>query len=642
MMALLVVALLTIPSAGLPMTPGGEYEYQAALTVAFREHLQWGSQIIWTYGPLGYMNVLAYMDFGTWLPAFIANLAAHAAFFGVLALFLNRIGARPWHWLPISVIVLVFFERYRGFEFERFPVLDHKVALVAVMLLYLASEAQTARLAAVFAAAGGLAVGFLLLDKGTYVILAAGLVFAYGILSLTRRERASIAALVGGIASSFLALWLIAGQHVTNVPNYFRSSYEIIAGYTPAMSWFSEAPAAHPTLQLSFAIAMMGAAALGLLFALWRRDRTIFGLQLLSFPLLLIAYKNSFIRFDEPHALTFWSLAAVVQGLVLVRIASAQDGDLRRVPAALAGVTVIAAAVLVLGLGPIIGQTPAFLPTFEFPDNLATYRHAVSLIVRPDRRAEEQQQVQNSLRALYPLPTDVVDTLRQGDVDVLPLDLQLPFAYGLQWNPRPVLQSYTASRPYLDQRDAQHFMGPDAPRFVIYNAADIDGRYPLFDEPQTYRVLLERYQVRYLLPDMVVLEKRGDVIPSQEVAVANASGHLGEWINVPTHDSQPLYGRVVVRYSPLGLALNLVDRPPELHIRFRYDGGQVSPWYRFIPAVAPDGLLLTSYAPDTGTYADLAQGRFVRLIEAFQISANWPQQAYEQDVGLSYFTDSAG
>lgn len=76
--------------------------------------------------------------------------------------------------------------------------------------------------------------------------------------------------------------------------------------------------------------------------------------------------------------------------------------------------------------------------------------------------------------------------------------------------------------------------------------------------------------------------------------------------------------------------------------RFRYDGGQVSPWYRFIPAVVLDGLLLTSYAPDAGTFADLIQGRFVRLIEAFQITANPPQQAYEQDVGVSYFTDSAG
>jgi hypothetical protein len=642
MLALLVVALLTIPSAGHPMTAGGEYEYQAALTVAFREHMQWGSQIIWTYGPLGYMNVLADMDFGTWLPALIANLAAHAAFFGVLALFLIRISARPWHWLAIGAIILVFFERYPGFEFERFPVLDHKVALIAVMLLYLASEAQTARLAALLSAAGGLAVGFLLLDKGTYIIFAGGLVSAYAILGVTRREPGSIGSLLGGIVFSFFALWLVAGQHIAGVPSYFRSSYEILTGYTAAMSWFSEAPAAHPTLQLSFAIAMMFAAGLGLLFALWRRDRTTYGLQLLSLPLLLIAYKNSFTRFDEAHAITFWSLAAVLQGLVLVRISSAKDGRLRKVPAVLAGGTVIAAAVLVLGLGPVIGKTPVFMPAFVFPDNLATYRHAVSLIVRPDRRSEEEQQVQVALRALYPLPPDVADALRQGDVDVLPMDVELPFAYGFRWNPQPVFQANVAWRPYLDEQDALHYMGPNAPRFVIFNAADIDGRYPLFDGPKTYRVLLEHYQVRFLLPDLLVLEKRSDVTPSQEIALTDHRERLGEWINVPAHDNRPLYGRVNVRYSPIGLAMNLVDRPPELHIRFRYDGGQVSPWYRFIPAVAPDGLLLTSYAPDAVSFADLADGRFVRLIEAFQITANAPPQAYEQDVGVSYFTVGAG
>jgi hypothetical protein len=642
MAALLVAALLTIPSAGYPLTPGGEFEYQAALTVAFRDHMQWGSQIMWTYGPLGYMNVLAYMDFGTWLPAFIANVAVHGAFFGVLALFLFRIAARPWHWLAMSGVVVVFFERYPGFEFERFPVLDHKVALVAVMLLYLASEAKAARTAAVFAAAAGLAVGFLLLDKGTDLIFAAGLVAGYAILKATLRELASIAVLLGSIVSSFLVLWVVAAQHISNVPDYFRSSLEIIAGYTPAMSWFSEAPAAHPFLQQGFAIAMICAAALVLLYAVWRRERTVAGLQLLSFPLLIIAYKNAFIRFDEPHALTFWSLAAVIEGLVFLRIATVQIGPQRWVPAALAGGTVMAGAVLVLGLGATIGDTPVLLPTFEFPGNLASYRHAVSLIVRPDRRAEEQQQVQDGLRALYPLPDDVVSTLRQGDVDVLPLDLQLPFAYGLRWNPRPVLQSYTASRPYLDQKDAQHFTGPDAPRFVIYNAADIDARYPLFDEPQTYRVLLERYQVRYLLPDWVILERRSDLVPVQEVAVATTDGRLGDWIDVPSHDGSAIYGRVVVRYSPLGATLTLVDRPPELHIRFRYDQGQLSPWYRFVPAVAPDGLLLTSYAPDATSFADLAQGRFVRLIEAFQITADSPQQAYDADVSVSYFTTGPG
>jgi len=640
--ALLIVAVLTIPSAGHPMTAGGEYEYQAGLTAAFREHLQWGSQIIWTYGPLGYMNVLAYMDYNTWLPAFIANVAAHAAFFGVLAIFLARISARPWHWFAMSAIILVFFERYPGFEFERFPVLDHKAAMVAVMLLYLAGEARSGRPAALFAAAAGLVAGFLLLDKGTYIIFAGGLVIAYSVLALTRRDPGSIAALLGGIVAGFCALWLAAGQHLSGVAAYFRSSYEIVAGYAPAMSWFDEAPAAHPTLQLAFALAMIAAAALGLLLALWRKDRSLLGLQLLSLPLLLIAYKNSFIRFDEPHALTFWSLAAVLQGLALMKMANSPKIGLRGLPAALAGATVLAAALLVLGLGAVIGRTPVFLPSFVFPDNLATYRHAVALIVVPSRRAEEQQQVQEALRALYPLPPDAVDLLRQGDVDVLPLDVQLPFAYGFQWNPQPVLQSYNAWRPYLDEQDALHYMGPSAPRFVLLRSAGIDGRYPLFDEPEAYRVLFERYDVRLLEPDWLILERRDGFTPSPEVGAGSISGRLGEWIATPDHPNAALYGRVQVRYSPLGVALSLVDRPPELHIRLRYAGGSASPWYRFVPSVASDGLLLTSYAPDTGALSDLVQGRADQPIEAFEISSNWPEQAYAQDVEVSYFTVSRG
>src|SRR6202022_3215333 len=195
------------------------------------------------------------------------------------------------------------------------------------------------------------------------------------------------------------------------------------------------------------------------------------------------------------------------------------------------------------------------------------------------------------------------------NVDVMPMDVQLAFAYGLRWSPRPVFQSYAAVRPYLDERDALHLSGPNAPRFVLFNAADIDMRYPLFDEPKTYRTLLAQYRVRLVLPDWLLFEKRDGVVPMQETTVANATGQLGEWIDVPAHAGSPIYGRVELRSSPVGLAMTLIDRPPELHIRFQYGGGQLSPWYRFVPAVAPDGLLLSSYAPDTASVARLAQGQ---------------------------------
>ena len=256
--AVLVAAFVTLPVAGSPVLPGGEFHYQAAMTLAFREHFHWGSQVVWTYGPYGYMNEPFFLDFNTWALAFAANLAAHIAFFGVLALFLFRIGARPWLWLLMSLVVVLSFERYPAQFWERFPVLDHKAALVAVLLLYLATEARNRKEAALLAGGAGLVIGYLFADKGTYMLVGLALVGVYLVLSLSRSRALSFVALGGGVAVGYLGLWLLDGQSISDIPGYFRTSYEIIAGYTPAESWFRESGIAHPTLLLGLGLGYAG------------------------------------------------------------------------------------------------------------------------------------------------------------------------------------------------------------------------------------------------------------------------------------------------------------------------------------------------------------------------------------------------
>lgn len=635
--AVIAAALLTLPVAGYPLAPGGEFEYQAALTVAFREHLQWGSQVVWPYGPYGYLNEPAFMDFNTWALGFVANLAGHAAFFGALALFLFRIRARPWQWVLVTAVVVLSFDRYSSAYFERFPVLDNKAALVAVLLLYLGTETSNRRQAVLFAGGGGLVIGYLFLDKGTSLLIGGTLVAAYLTLSLTRSRVGSVIALLGGVVAGYGGLWLLAGQSIAGIPSYFRTAFELIAGYTPAMSRFPESA----NLELGLAVAMLGATGLSLLITLWRRDWSLFRLLLLTSPLLFFTFKNSFVRFNELHALAFWALAGVLQGLVLAR-AIATTGRKSSAPAVIAAATVLATLLLVGGLGPSIGGFPKIRPTLAFPANLAGDRHAVALFVRPDRRLAEEAQVSGALRAAYPLPPAVVDELRQGTVDVVPWDIQLAFAYGLQWDPQPVLLSYAAYRPYLDHLDAQHFVGPQAPRFVLYVATSIDGRYPLFDEPETYRVLFQRYQVRERISNLLILERRPDGPPPPERQSNSVTGRLGQWIPVPSHGDLRLYGGVQVGYTLLGQAMYLLHLPPELHIRFKYGGGEISPAYRFVPGVAPDGLELSGYAPDTSSVERMAEGQFDQPIEAIQILANSPVDAYQQEVQVAYFTQTVG
>jgi hypothetical protein len=383
---------------------------------------------------------------------------------------------------------------------------------------------------------------------------------------------------------------------------------------------------------------MLAGTGLSVLITLLRRDWPLFRLLMLTSPLLLFAFKNTFTRFDEGHALAFWALAGVLQGLVLVRTLAAATKT--SAPAVIAGVTVLVSLLLVSGLGPWIGGVPGIQPSFGFPDNLAGARHALVLMALPERRQAEEAQVNAGLRAAYPLPPDVINELRQGTVDPLPVDLQVAFAYGFQWDPQPVLQAYAAYRPYLDHLDAQHLMGPQAPRFVLFALGTVDGRYPIFDAPETYRVLFQRYQVRDRTSKLVILERRPDAPLPPESQAGDVTGQLGQWIPVPNHGGQRLYGRVQIAYTWRGQALNLLNSPPELHVRFRYGGGQISPPFRFVPAIAPDGLDLSGFAPDTASAGRMADGLFDQPIEAIQILADSPADAYQQEVHVDFFTQT--
>jgi hypothetical protein len=630
---LLIVAVLTLPQPG--PTVGGvglDPSWQAALGVALREHLQWGSQIVWTYGPYGYLDVFqTLVDCRSWTVALGVNLAVHFALVGVLALFLVQAGARPWQWLLAGAIMLLP-------NWHIAPQMEFEAVIAVALLLHMAAAGRLPAIAHVLAGSAGAVIGFLLLAKGTSLLEGGALVAAFALLRLVSGQRGAVLSLLGGAFASFLCLWLLSGQSPADIVPYLRTSYEVAAGYSAGASLVD---VHNHYLQAGIAAVMVVLTALLALLALRRRNLPVFGLLLLSLPILLVSFKEGVVRFGEARIEAFWSVAAVLLGLALVRTIASARGWRRSGPlAAPLAAVVLACVVLMSGLGNAIGgvsgDTP--WPTRTFPARMAAYRHAAGLIVRPDRRLQEEARNWDEIRSAYRMPPAVVDDLRRGDVDVVPWDQDLLFAYGLHWNPRPVLQSYIADRPLLDHLDAEHFRGAHAPRFVVFVWEDIDGRYPLFSEPEMYRALLERYEVRTLTPAFLVLERRPAASPVTTREMGASSGPLGGWLQVPRYPNRPVYARVEVPYTLLGQALDRFFQPPQLHIRLRYAGGQVSPPWRFIPALGPDGLALSTYTADLSGVARQAEGKFDLPVEAFQIEADSPATAYVDTVRVSYFT----
>ena len=91
------------------------------------------------------------------------------------------------------------------------------------------------------------------------------------------------------------------------------------------------------------------------------------------------------------------------------------------------------------------------------------------------------------------LPEGIKNKVAGKVIDVFPWELSLVEANNLNWKPRPVIQSYSAYTKYLDSKNFKSIT--KYPRdYLFYNFYSIDFRHPFFDEPETFFNIFCNYQ----------------------------------------------------------------------------------------------------------------------------------------------------
>lgn len=98
-----------------------------------------------------------------------------------------------------------------------------------------------------------------------------------------------------------------------------------------------------------------------------------------------------------------------------------------------------------------------------------------------------------SLSPAFALPANITDEIGQTSVDILPWEINLIYFNRLNYNPRPVSQSYAAYTPYLINLNREKFESNSAPEFVIVSNQSIDNRYAFFDDQPVKISLFKNY-----------------------------------------------------------------------------------------------------------------------------------------------------
>jgi hypothetical protein len=599
--------------------------------LAVRDHLEWGTQVIWTYGPLGYIDNLVCLFFRQWLIAVTLTVVLQVALIGILAVLLGIWRAPVFTWLVLAGLIVM--------PNSAIGVPDLMCTLLGVLLLVIALErSANSRTSLVCAATAGGILAAAALIKDTSLLSGAATIAVFIVLAAVQRRRTAAVAAALAFIGSFLFLWVLPGQNPQNIPAFLRSALALAGGYSAAMSLTPGASVPFAALGAALVLAMGSG-----VIILWRRGmRSACQATLLLLPVVAFEFKEGFVRADALHEAAFFSVVIVVGGILLAAATSPLMTELRTGLLGTASVAVGICLAFLLGSG-------MQMPLLSVSATASGYRYAWTMVTDSAAREAQGTSTEARARAYYDLSPSLVAQLATGTVDVLPVDIALVYGYGFAWDPRPVLQSYSAYTTYLDDSDAAHFASATGPDRLLFADSSIDGRYPVFDEPATFRTLLQRYRTAGPATATFLVLSRGGkgeagasaagVLQSVPAMPAGTvCGPLGAALPVPERPGQYTFASLRP-YSLAGSVITDLYKPADLQVQFTVGAAASTTTqpYKLIPATAADGLFVSGYIANTHDLAQVFKGVIATPIHSLRVTSAGPSD-YQGTVCASYST----
>ncbi len=591
----LIVALLGWSIGFETPGPGLDPSWNAGLAMAAHHGLRFGSEIVFTYGPLGFLQSPLVFFGDLAVLSFLYAAALYVLFCIGLVWALRRA-------LPTPAALLVAFAAVAWLPL---PLLEVGL-LVAVLACFwlLEAEREPRSLDLFVLAAACFAAPAALVKLSTGPLIA--VIFLVALIGARAGVR-RIAAYLVLLAAALAALWAATGQSFGDVSAFVGHTLQISSGYSSAMLRSTDVAPWKVTLTVIAAIgsglALVGAAWL----ASARRDRAARRAAVAIAALVAFAtYKEGVVRIDAGHLTVLFANAAVLW------VAIAVSGPRRRWG-------LLAAAVVFAISLPV---RPAGLDThFDPVANLRFAFDQARTLFSPGRRAGLTAGGRAAMRLTYGLAPRGLAALRGHTVAVEPWEIGAAWAYGLDWRPLPVFQNYSAYTSVLDRLNAAAVEDPAGPERILrqntevvqpeFPGPDLDNRFPGWDPPEQARAVLCNFAPLFADERWQVLGRVSDRCgPARPVGVASAAA--GAPVRVP----RPGPGQVVfVRIAGAGLAGLERVQAFLFHARARHLTVNGKTRYRLIPETAGDGLLLRA-APgivEPGPFDPIPEARTIAV-----------------------------
>lgn len=463
--------------------------WAAVLNYVHGGRWQFGTELVFPYGPLGYV-----MSPYFWPSTFWSRLAFTAVMNLLVTVSVCRVAWRlrfGWRLLAVGTFVLTAANIEYGV-----PDFLLNVGLLSLGLLCLFSQGPPGTLQA-----GGLILlgGFASLAKFS-AMLTAGLtvVVVAAHFFLSGHRKAALAIALGWI-SAVLFAWMILGQNLSHLTVYLVRGFILSSGYDQAMGL-------EPSTSVWLCGLILALAAFCLvLMAQYasvegpsptrRTTRVLRTSWLLA--LLFLTWKHGFVRADKHHVVYFAGFVAVLASWLQLVPSSSDKARLVRSGGTIA-TCALALATIQFSFEP--QYVDVFKPWVHLDRNIKALLSPGSYFKRMNAELEAQQ-----IAARLPKIREMVG---MRSIDVFGNNQAFAVLNGMNLQPRPVFQSYAAYSETLMRLNERYYSSGRAPEFVLLNLDPIDRRFPSLEDARVLGRLRSWYSFAGSEGRFILLRRR--------------------------------------------------------------------------------------------------------------------------------------
>jgi hypothetical protein len=574
-----------------------DLSWQQVIEHAVTHGFSFGDQLVYTYGPLGFLTTFA--SWGGFVVERVlfawthATLAAYLAF-RVGFLLPKRHRYLPWVWLALS------------------PGTD--VMLAALVGVALMSPPRTHALIAWLEVLGLAAFGAIMLNcKFTNVVAWSGVLGAVALYYLIGGQWKSALGRVVPFGAMGIAGWLFSGQPLNGLPVYVSNALKISKAYDtismPAQPGMLFGGVASAAVLLLLSIA-----------GLWASPRPERLRNLVKVLMVLgcafISWKHGFVRADLGHVflflwmavpyaiLLFWA-CPIPAWLVSLHLSpsSTDGGGLRLFKIRLSTVAVVLVfAASFIPLQVYTGNL-AYSLRISFSAQRSTFDTALSTL-SPDYRLPRVDDLIPSLRNQANLPA-LSKIVGKKSVDVITNTQVWALANHMNYAPRPVFQGFAAGSPVLQKMNLEHYLSPTAkPRYALLHLTPIDNRHPWLEDAPLLLHLATHWKPIREEGGCVLFEEDPHARTGDWRKVKSSkSAPWGKWVKFASEPETMLSLKVETAGTAYGRLKRFLYQGSHCLITLRLDTGEEIT-NTFVPQLATEGFLLSPYFPSAGHIAE--------------------------------------